>query len=367
MGNFLSQSRQAPSEAELQGVLEEVFQEIGVPGLELRASASGLTPDLDGSLDATCGGYRSSYAYEYRTSSTPQVVERAMVQAQRYTRGLCVRPLVIVPYLSEPRLKELAAQDVSGLDLCGNCALISDRFYIWRSGNANRFSESRPIKNVFRGSSSIFSRCFVLRPSFLSLMALQEFARARVGTDRGPEGGGAYLTKGTASKVVRELEAHLLIVREQKMLRVLDMERLMDALLREYRPSQGRRLAGKAGNVTAMFEARSSVRGLRAVVTGACSGSHYGVLSGPDMLSVYVSDLDAAVRMSGLKDTHVFPNLELIEERSDVVYFDGRQDEGRLWASPVQTWLELAGGGPRERVGAEVLALALRTGHVGDE
>lgn len=366
MGNSERRSRSGrrpPPEAELQTVLRELVGRFPVPGLDIRLSDARVKRRLS----AAWHGHRQRYAYGYMPSSTPRAIEAAMNQAMKHARPPGIRPLVIAPYLSESRLEELAGQEVSGLDLCGNCVLVSDGFVTWRSGNANRFSESRPIKNIFRGNSSIFARCFVLRPGFESLTALREFARRRPGVADGA-GAEAGLTLGTASKVVRALEEHFLVRREGKALHVLDAEELMGALLAEYRPQAGRRVAGNAANLPILFERDPCGRArFRSVITGLGSASHYGILSAPDMLSVYVADLDAAAAVVGLQETRVFPKLELIEERAEAVYFDARPAGGLVWASPVQTWLELARGGPREREAAEALARALRAGQVGDE
>jgi hypothetical protein len=44
-----------------------------------------------------------------------------------------------------------------------------------------------------------------------------------------------------------------------------------------------------------------------------------------------------------------------VETTRNLVYFDLRADGNALWASPIQTWLELTHGGPREREAAEGL------------
>jgi hypothetical protein len=53
-----------------------------------------------------------------------------------------------------------------------------------------------------------------------------------------------------------------------------------------------------------------------------------------------------------VKPTRLFPNVELVEDSSPVPYFDTRSEGPERWASPVQTWLELSLGEPRERVAA---------------
>lgn len=318
---------------------------------------SGVAPEVDGWIDVVWRRHRQRFVFEYKRSSTPRAVQAAALHVRMHGK----HPLVVVPFLAEERLVDLEALGVSGVDLCGNYVLLGEKFTLWRSGQPNRFSESRPIKNVFRGKSSIFAHCLLMGRQFDTLTALRDYAWDRLPAKVDDEAGS--LSIGTASKVVQVLEEQRMVVRENKALRLVDADALMKALLAEYRPSQGTVLLGEAADSAAFFK---HVRGARAVVTGVGSAPHYGVLSGSDVLSVYVSDLQAALRAAPVHATRVFPTIRLIEERSDVPYFDARRAEGLLWASPVQTWLELASGGPRERQAAETLALAIKSGRVGD-
>jgi hypothetical protein len=348
------------------GAMTRIRAQLDVPGLVLSLQASGHGDGADGVLRAAWHGQRQDYAVEYKTSSTPLAVHRAMLEALRALNGRSTRrPLVVVPYLSERSLRELVAHDVSGIDLCGNCALLSNRFSIWRSGHKNQFLESRPLRNVFRGTSAVLVRSLLLHPMFSSLTAWRDFARERLLLEDDRQK--TVLSLGTVSKVAARLEELLLLTRVNREIRVHDQDRLMESMQREYRPPVGRRRRGKAAHPGALFTSEAVGHGLRCVTTGLASAQHYGVLSAPDVMSIYVSDLHAAAALVSFKETSVFPTLELIEESADEVFFDGRVRERRRWASPVQTWLELAHGGPREREAAGVLALALKSGHVGDK
>ena len=100
-------------------------------------------------------------------------------------------------------------------------------------------------------------------------------------------------------------------------------------------------------------------------VTGLSSAGWYGVLSAAGPMSVYVGDVAAARELLEVRETRVFPTIELVEDRSDVVHFDRRVDGTLAWASPVQTWIELMKAGPREREAAAALESSL--GWSGDE
>jgi hypothetical protein len=324
----------------------------------------------DGVLEAAWGERTGRFVFEYKNLSTPKALDAAVSQARRYAAETGLLPLVLVPFLAEERLYELEREGISGVDLSGNGVLRAPDFAIFRTGAPNRYRESQQgIKNVYRGTSALFARCFLLRPAFDSLSELIAFAQSRWNVPRDPLGTSrmtaAALTKGTAPKVVQALDAEFIISRNAAGLSLMDPQRLLDRLRQNYRPPAGVPLAGETPLSAADMWKRlgEAPRPLRYVATGAGSAGRYGVLSGPDQLSLYVTDLDAAASLLQVRATRVFPNIRLIEEKSDVVYFDIRLRGGEQWASPVQVWLELATGGPRERDAAGMLETALLQGH----
>lgn len=343
-----------------------------LPPAQLRLVEEQVSPSpgkfADGILEVTFRGREQRYIMECKNRSTPQTIQAAMTQARRYAAEIGLPPLVFVPYLSDNSLASLEREEVSGVDLSGNGVILAPDFTVWRSGQPNRYPQVQTVKNLYRGASTIFVRCFLLRPEFDSLKELREYALSRLDQEGVGPDSGARLTKGTASKVVQQLEEELLVRRDARGLRALDAERLMEGLRTNYRPPDGARLVG-ATTVSAeeiwrrMGEHQLTTGGVanpwRYAATGLGSAARYRVLSGPEKLSLYVSDIDLAADLIELRATRVFPNVELTEDRGDAAYFDARRDEAKVWASPIQTWLELATGGPRERDAAKSLASAL--------
>ena len=185
-------------------------------------------------------------------------------------------------------------------------------------------------------------------------MELQTFAQERLAR-QGGEGTQGRLTKGTISKVVQALDEEKIVLRERGKPRLLSPRLLMGRLQTNYQKPSGRKVQGETLFSVPEVWGQLQQNGLSAVTTGLGSAGRYHVLSGPDMLSLYVKELDATIKLLDVKATSVFPNIELIEYKGDVVYFDAREEKGVLYASPVRTWLELAAGGPREREAAQVL------------
>ena len=358
-------SPKPPREGEIVACLQQ--GELNLPPATLRLveqepkTRFGTRPD--GVLEAQWQDSAVRFVFDYKGSSTPKALDMATAQVIRYSQDLGLSPLVIVPFLSEEHLRLLEAQSVSGLDLSGNGVLMAPGFFLWRSGSPNRFKDNQPIKNVYRGVSSLFTRCFLLRQEFSSLMELREFALSRLAIGNVTSSEGTKLVKSTASKVVQTLEEEQIVSREADKLRLTDPKRLLRRLRENYNPSRGARMEGKTAlpreEIWRRLRNTASPMALRAGTTGLGSAGRYGVLSGPERISLYVTDLSEAADLLEVRATRAFSNIDLIEETEDLVYFDARENDPLLWASPIQTWLELATGGPREQDAAQMLEAAL--------
>jgi hypothetical protein len=278
-------------------------------------------------------------------------------------------PLLIVPYLSPENLAILDDHDISGIDLCGNGVLLSSKNRVWRTGYPNMYKDTRPIRNPFHGDSSIFARCFLLQPQYNSLSDLRSFAMRKAFSD-------AYellspgFALGTASKVVKTLEEELVIKKGEDGIALQDARRLISLLRLGLRPPLQSRVAGKT---PITFEevwnrlAGARLNGtLRSVATGLSSAGRYKVLSGIDRQCLYVDDLTLAGELLEIQPGKAFANIEIIEDHKHLVYFDARAEGNVLWASPIQTWLELSSAGPREQEAAGLLENLLAEGHGAD-
>jgi hypothetical protein len=356
-----------------QAVLEMLRrEELELPPVRLallNPSAALLNRDdgMDGLLRAQWGGVDALYVFTYKAASTPRAQEAAIarVRADTYHR-LGTQPLVIVPHLGEEALRELDRTGTSGIDLCGNGLLIAENFRFWRSGQPNRYKDARPIRQPFVGDSSIFAKCFLLRDHFPSLLELGRFAKDRTfGTYPALRAEG--LTQGTASKVVQSLVDELIVRKVGSELILQDRKRLLVLLQRGYRRTEPSTVVGATllspEHVWDALKEERTFGSLRAVATGLSSAGHYKALSGGGRLQLYVSDINYATTRLALRTGKAFANIELHEDRKHAVYFDAREEGAMLWASPIQTWLELATGGPREQEAATAIEQMLLEYH----
>lgn len=313
----------------------------------------------DGIIGIEWEGRTFGFEAEFKPFATPKLISQAVVQATTRARQTGRHPLVIVPYLAEERLRELEAQKVSGIDLCGNGVIIvPGQLLVYRTGAPNRFPPPTKIKNAFAGVSSLVSRTLILARKWSSAGALQAEIERR----------GGDVALSTLYKILASLDEELLIAREGGRggtIRLLQPDVLLDRLVEGYRPPEPkRRLQGKvelsSEALLQMLVERAGQCRVRLIATGTASTLWYATAAREPAISVYCSDVSRLVEGLPIRETSRFANLELIETQDAPVYYDPHCRGGFPWASAVQTYVELARGDKRElETAAQVRKLLL--------
>ena len=111
-----------------------------------RVGVSGKTRDIDLRVELALGtdteGDSFAFAIESKKEYPTLQIQHALDQVKTYPPEMG-HPMIVVPYLSPERLDELEAEQVSGVDLCGNgIVIVPDRLYICRSGQPNLYRQS---------------------------------------------------------------------------------------------------------------------------------------------------------------------------------------------------------------------------------
>jgi hypothetical protein len=346
--------RKTPSAIEIVELLRQ--GQVQLSPLSLSVEAAG-TATKDNGIDAFVrldwGSRQYRFVAQCKRLWTPKAVSEAVSQLRRWARPPELYPLLVVPYLPDARLAELQAQDVSGVDLCGNgVVVVPNELLVYRTGRPNRFRSEAEIKNVFRGDSSLVARAFLLAPEHPSIQEAQREVERR----------GGKLVLATVSKVCKSLEAMLIIERKRgqgtaaRRLRLLQPDKLLDLLELNYvAPAVTGTVRGKTKlapeALRKVLAARESGQ-TRVVQTGFGSVGAYAVMATEPMQYFYCTDLDATVRLldGAFEPTDRFANVTLSETKESSVYFDRRPG---LVASPIQAYLELATADKRSQETAE--------------
>ena len=276
-------------------------------------------------------------------------MQTASEHIRRLSRPPLLWPMLLVPYLPEDRLEMLTIMGVSALDLCGNgVVIVPGEWFVRRTGKPNLYPQSFPIKNVFRGTSSLVARVFLWRPTYDAVGEIREEIERR----------GGAVALSTVSKALARLEDELIVGRQSGKIRLLQPDKLLQRLVENYRPPEVRgRFVGKCDIPPLQLLGQSdwATHGTSLVVTGASSAHQYAADALEETVSVYCSDIKAVLgRLGGrIREQERFPDLELLETSEDFAYFDPWDAANCPWASPVQAYLELATGGKREQEAAE--------------
>lgn len=162
---------------------------------------------------------------------------------------------------------------------------------------------------------------------------------------------GGSLSLAMVSRALQRLEEDV-ITRAHKGHKVwlLQPEKLLDALQKAYLPQRGRLLwqgrveLSEADLLPRLFANAQTVH-RKVIVTGLGSATRYAALAMENTARLYVETVTPPeLLLQGLKATPAphFPNLEIYAAPDSAVYFDGVvAQEGVVWASPLQTYLEM--------------------------
>ena len=331
-----------------------------LPPLDLRAirtiARSGLPTDL--LVRADWRGQQHVFAAEVKGSLTPRTLRHALQDGGKVAGEKVERlRMIIAPYLSPDALAILANAEVSGVDLSGNgVVVVPGEWFIFRTGEKNRYPASARIKSVYRGTSSLVARVFLSCPEFARFTDIPEEIRRR----------GGSVTAPTVSKVLRQLEEDLVVERVGPRFRLLDADRLLGRLVENHRT----RITSKVrGTFTDPSDTPSTLRS-RAESTDTKlvrRDEHIYVNAprGDDVMTYYTQSIARVLHGSSFVEEPRFGDVELLQTSQQEVFFDARENSGWLCCSPLQIYLELANGGKREREIAESMRADLLASRLG--
>lgn len=340
------------------GIIDELRRDqIQLPPLSFRflkgIGNSGRESVYDALVEVSWQAEKARFAVECKALSTPKAFQAGLNKLKSVKPPDGLLPMLSLPFLSENQLKQLENEGLSGIDLCGNGVIIAPgKFYVFRSGGKNRFKSWAPIKNIYRKNSSMVGRVFLVRPSYDAVQEIRdEIIRRNPLVEMGNQ---KPIGLSTVSKVLKTLEEDLIVSRNGG-IRLLQADKLLEKLADNYAPPEASKrvnlkIQKDPKEIQELLSVLSRGSGLPVVATGTSSVTRYAVMQRGNMLSLYCKKMDDVVaRLPISSQTDRFPNLELIETEDDTVYFDAREEDGFLWASPVQVYLELMSGDKRDQ------------------
>ena len=298
----------------------------------------------------------ATFLAEILGQATPKQVEFGVFRLEKKKKktkqiGKSFFPVIIAPYLSEQTLNRLAKAEVSGIDLSGNgVVVIPGKLFVYRAGAKNKFPSNAPIKNVFRGTSSLVARVFFNKPEYKNVGEVLNEITTR----------GGKTTLPTVSKVLKTLEEELLIAKGEKV-RLLDAKKLLDLLIKNYRRPQVRQtLSIKCDDLSSALEKISeNAKKKTTLFVSDYRGRYTAMPSDTFPLKIYTESIDELLKGVDFAETNRFPDITLLETDERAVYFDRRKKQESYFLSPLETFLQLSTEGNREQEAASLMVKKL--------
>jgi hypothetical protein len=337
------------SDLVLQGVL---LSPLVIQELQLLTVALGFSRHVDRLAGLTASNPKTGKSYKFsvheRKRSTPQEIREAIHAVKDQPNS----PLIRVPYLSPERLAELETLGISGVDWCGNGVIALPDLYILRTGHRNRYKDSRPLSDPFKGRSAMVARALECNHYYNSIADLRAQTAAL----------GESLSLPQVSKAVETLKQESIVGsrKQRDPIKVIDTLRLRDGLCVGW-ASQPGRITRRVGMRCPDWAERLPASEMSWAVTGTSSASRfYRVLGEGGPVYIAVWDFEQAVSVLGggaaQEPIPSFADVVLLETASPGYYFNNTvASSGVRWSSRLQAYLELSNGDARQQQAAREL------------
>ncbi len=303
----------------------------------------GVKSSEDFELDVQWRSISHRFSVEYKRRSTPRMLDGA-IQHLKGVKHLSKPSIIIMPYLSEDKMKTLAEHELCGLDLCGNYIIfVDDEWMLFRTGQPNLYPESQGIQNPFVGKSSLVPRALLLHSRYSRVSDIQVEIQTR----------GGNLTLGTVSKVLKVMDEQLLIHKDKGSVCVLQPEEIIDRLVKEFRkPAIEESIRGKIG-IDKLAELIDKLQSFgwkdRYALLWFGNLSPYALMGRENELLLYAETREIVDVLEVDTNTR-FPNVDIKITKDPLIYFDTRAwMYGTIFVSPIQTYLTLMAGDKRDQ------------------
>ena len=311
----------------------------------------GTDKGIDALLQVEYAEQCFTFAAEYKNNWQDRSFQYAIMQVKKYqnqTKNNEAKeyyPLIILPYLSEKHLDFLAEEQVSGLDLCGNCLIIvPGQWLIRQSGKPNRFQITQSLRNPYQGKASLVGRVLLQTNEFRKIDDLyNEILKC-----------GGDISLALVSRAVQRLEEDVITIKSKDYrVKLVQPENLLKSLMNGYDPKKAKciwrgKMAIMPDALPTLF-AFAKQQECRMVVTGMGAATRYANLAMERTVRLYIEPsglTESLINEWGAVETNHFVNLEIYSAPDSTCFFGSETDEsGVIWASALQSYLEMMNSG----------------------
>ncbi len=277
------------------------------------------------------------FAVEWKASGQASAVAMAIRSICRFVEKSPQKfiPLVAVPFIGEVGRKLCEEAEVCWLDLSGNAYLAGPGLRVRIEGKPNQFKRAGRPRSLFAPKSARISRWLLLEPE--RAFTQRELART------------CGLDEGFTSRIVRQLEAQQLVVRDSNgAVKVADYDALLAAWREVYDFSRHRivrgHIAARSGDEVLRQLAGQLKQGkCEYAVTGLAGAWLLNQFAGFRLVVFYVAQIpSAAARQAmGFHEEQRGENVWFVVPNDEGVFHGAEARNGIRCVHPVQVYLDL--------------------------
>lgn len=345
MAKLREKQRAAELETKARGAVKGVLSDVSFLRVqETRRAPNDKDPDFEFAISWPGGD--GSLVCEVRSSGQPALARDALA---RLASVVATRPggvgVLIAPYISERVAAMCADQRIGTVDLSGNARLSFGNVFIQRTGNPNRFSETREMRSIFAPKASRILRVLLERPR--ESWQVQALAKE------------AGVSLGQASTVKRSL-TEMEWLGPGRGVRLADPEnalrkwaeasnRVASARLECYTSEALERVDKRIAKTLAEAQRRYAF-------SGQAAAWRWAPMAKPARLSLYIDDeLAGWTKKLILKPVSSGGNVVLFRPRDSGVFYCSTIREGVSVTGAVQTYIDCVKSAGRGEEAAEAV------------
>ncbi len=321
--------------------------------LRIQAEATLARKASRADLVIAAGAYKFMVEYKSRANAADVLTAIRVVQDQPPALGKKAIPLVAVPYMGEVGRQLCAEAGVNWLDLSGNAHLEAPGLHVHVEGRPNQFTRPGRPSTVFAPKSARIARWLLIHPG--KSFSQQQLANLTA------------LDKGLTSRIVRQLEAQRLVVREPSgTVKIADFDAMLEAWREVYDFSKhhivrGHIAARSSDEVLRQLAAQLKRDKIEHAATGLAGAWLLSQSSGFRLVVLYVARPPSAdsQQAMGFREESRGENVWLVVPNDEGVFHGAAEREGIRCAHPVQVYLDLKNHPERSVKAAEQLRRVL--------
>ena len=291
------------------------------------------------------------YCVEVKSNGEKRFVNMFMKQVLQYNDDRCY--VFMAPYVSDVSAESLYNNNLSYIDLSGNCYILSKRIIIHFQGNENKFIEKREKKNYFSkgsGATSAIIRTMLDKP-------FEKWQVKQLCEETGK-------SLGMVSNVKRFLKERGWIDEDTEgKFGLTDIKELLYSWAKDYHKKESRKLEYYSLDSIPELEKEISSWSVEhdnsAVLGGFSAAARYSPTVRYKKVDVYVEQqfLNDFVRDLDLQPVDSGGNIVITIPHDETPLMFHREINNSFVTSPVQTIIDLIGNAGRGEEAADAIIL----------